>query len=267
VVNIAQGETIDPIPEHGPQEIRQLSASVNILNERLRLLEETRRRSLANIVHELGRPLGAIQSAIHALQGGAAEDPQLLVELLEGMQSEIGRLEPLLDDLAMLHGQVEDTIELSRQFIPLSDWLPPVLLPWRAVAKEKGLDWQVVVPENLPTVSLDPDRMAQAVGNLLSNAIKYTPEGGGVAVNAGSKDAQAWIRVEDTGPGIIPEERERVFEPFYRSTEERRFPQGLGIGLTISRELVRAHDGRLELNSTPGEGSQFTIYLPIQKNS
>jgi signal transduction histidine kinase len=267
VIDIAKGETIDPVPEGGPQELRQLAVSVNILNERLRLLEETRRRSLANIVHELGRPLGAIQAAIHALQGGAAEDPTLRVELLEGMQSEIGRMEPLLDDLALLHGQVEGIIELSLQPVILSDWLPPVLLPWRAVAKESGLDWQVTVSENLPTLKFDPDRMAQAVGNLLSNAIKYTPQGGQVSVSAGSKGSEAWIMVKDSGPGIIPEERERIFEPFYRSTEERRFPQGLGIGLTIAQELVHAHGGYMELKSTPGEGSQFTIYLPIKENN
>lgn len=267
MMDIANGETIDPVPESGPQEIRQLSTSVNVLNERLRLLEETRRRSLANIVHELGRPLGAIKASISALRGGASEDSQTRRELLQGMEGEIERMEPLLDDMALLHGQVMGSIELSRQRIALGDWLPPVLLPWRAMARKKGLGWQVTIPNNLPVIKIDPDRMAQAVGNLLSNAIKYTPEGGQVSVTAGSKGGEVWIRVEDTGPGIIPEERERVFEPFYRSEKNRRFPQGLGIGLTIARELVHAHGGRLELDSTPGEGSQFSIFLPIEKES
>lgn len=264
VVEIANGKTINPLPEDGPQEIQQLSTSVNILNERLRLLEETRRRSLANIVHELGRPLGAIKSAIHVLQSDSSLDPEIRNELLGGMQSEISHMEPLLDDLALLHGQVEGTIQLSCQHIQLSDWLPAVLLPWRAVAYDHDLNWQAAVPPNLPTVNIDPDRMAQVVGNLLSNAIKFTHEGGMISVAAGSSSDEAWISFKDTGPGIIPEERGRIFEPFYRSAKERRFPQGLGIGLTIARELVFAHGGRLELESTSGKGSQFTIYLQIE---
>jgi len=84
-----------------------------------------------------------------------------------------------------------------------------------------------------------------------------------VQVTAGSSTKDVWIQISDTGPGIQSEEQERVFEPFYRSQEQRRFPQGLGVGLTLARDLVRAHGGELELASTPGEGSTFTIRLPL----
>jgi signal transduction histidine kinase len=105
--------------------------------------------------------------------------------------------------------------------------------------------------------------MAQAIGNLLSNAIKYTPEGGRVGVSAGTLKTEAWIAVIDNGPGISPDDEERIFEAFYRSRRNRRFPQGLGLGLTIARDLVEAHGGHVELVSEPGEGSRFTIYLPV----
>ena len=82
-------------------------------------------------------------------------------------------------------------------------------------------------------------------------------------VTAGKTTQEVWIQVSDTGPGILPEEQERVFEPFYRSEAQRRFPQGLGVGLTLARDLVRAHGGELELASTPGESSRFTIRLPL----
>ncbi len=101
------------------------------------------------------------------------------------------------------------------------------------------------------------------VGNLLSNAIKYTPAGGRVAVTAGVDDLDVWLCVADNGPGIASEEQQRVFEAFYRSERDRRFPQGLGLGLTIARDLVLAHGGRLELDSQPGRGSRFTLYLPL----
>jgi two-component system, OmpR family, sensor histidine kinase BaeS len=263
VVDIAGGKEIAPVPVEGPTEIRELSAAVNTLSDRLRLLEDSRRRSLANIVHELGRPLGAIRSAVHVLRSGkAGEDPQIREELLGGIEKAIENLRPLLDDLAQLHGQVEGSVQLHRRPVALSDWLPPLLLPWRASAQEKGLVWQADIPPDLPTLSLDPDRLAQAAGNLLSNAIKYTPQGGSISVTAEVTAGEVALRICDTGRGILPGERTLIFEPFFRSKQERRFPQGLGLGLTIARDLVEAHDGRLELESSPSGGSCFTIYLP-----
>jgi signal transduction histidine kinase len=216
VVEIAQGQRIDPIPVEGPEEIRQLSASVNTLAQRLRELEDTRRRLLANLVHEIGRPLGALRSAIHALRGGASNDPEIRDELLSGMEEEVKRMQPLLDDLAQLHGQVLGTLELDRQSIDLSNWLPSILFPWRAAALDKGLEWHATIPDDLPTIDVDPDRLAQAIGNLLSNAIKYTSEEGKVRVTAGASEHDTWIEVDDTGPGIVLSEQEQVFEPFYR---------------------------------------------------
>jgi signal transduction histidine kinase len=263
VTEIALGQRIEPVAEEGPLEIRQLAASVNILAERLHTLEDTRRRLLANLVHELGRPLGAIRAAIHTMRQGAAEDPQIREELLAGMEDEVIRMQPLLDDLAQLHGQVLGTLELNREPTALSEWLPSILLPWRAAVLEKGIRWQATIPPGLPTVDLDPGRMAQVVGNLLSNAIKYTPADGSVQVTAGADQEKYWFRVADSGPGIVPEEQEKVFEPFFRSTQQRRFPQGLGLGLTIARDLVEAHGGTLEVESDPENGSEFTARLPI----
>ena len=262
VGEIVAGQRTEPITEEGPLEIRQLAASVNILSGRLQDLEETRRRLLANLVHELGRPLGAIRAAIHVLRQGAAEDPVVREELLAGVEDEVKRMQPLLDDLAQLHGQVLGTRELNRQPLALSDWLASSLLPWRAAAIEKGLAWTVDFPPDLPLMNLDPDRMGQVLGNLLSNAIKYTPAGGKVTLSAEADDSEARISVADDGPGIVPQEQQSVFEPFFRSTQERRFPQGLGLGLTIARDIVEAHGGTLEIDSAYEEGSRFVVHLP-----
>jgi len=262
VIDIAAGVDIAPVPEEGPREIRQLSAAVNNLSERLRNLEDTRRRSLANIVHELGRPLGAIQSAVHILLTGTV-DPQIERELLEGVDGEVKRMQPLLDDLAMLHGQVTGSLTLEMKSTAMSGWLTTSILPWRAAALEKGLQWNTEIPDNLPTIKIDQERMAQVLGNLLSNAVKYTPEGGSIEVSAGSQKSRLFFRVTDNGPGIDPAEREDIFEPFYRSQNTRRFPQGLGLGLTIARDIVEAHGGELVLSSQPGTGSQFTVLLPL----
>jgi len=261
--NLASGQHLTPLVEKGPQETRLLLRAVNSLVERLHNLETARRRLLANLVHELGRPLAAMQAGIRALRGGATADPELSQELLDGMDQEVERLRHLLDDLAQLHGQVLGTLELDREPIPLAEWLPQVLVTWREAAQAKGLTWEAKVPADLPTLKADSDRLARALGNLLSNAIKYTPPGGTVSVNADAQNGEVWIQVSDTGPGIDPEDQARIFTPFYRGHSITRFPQGMGLGLTIANDLVVAHGGRLEVESTPGQGSCFAIRLPL----
>jgi two-component system sensor histidine kinase BaeS len=261
---VATGRQSETLPEQGPEEIRTLLRAFNTLIERLHMLEESRRHLLANLVHELGRPLGALQSGLQALLSGADQDPALRKQLLEGMDTQVRRLRPLLDTLADLHGQVLGILELNRQPIVLSDWLRRTVISWRQVAQEKGLGWQTAIPDSLPMIEIDPDRMAQVLGNLLSNAIKYSPEGI-VSVEAQIQNGDMAIVVADTGIGIAPEEQDRIFEPFYRSRRDKRFPQGMGLGLSIARDLVLAHGGRIEVESAPGEGSRFTVRLPIDQ--
>ena len=263
VYEVASGRQTPTLPEEGPAELQQLQHAVNVLEQRLHQVEETRRNLLANLVHELGRPLGALQAGIGALRRGADQDPELRQELLQGMETEIEHLRPLLDDLAHLHDNVLGVRDLHLRPTPLSDWLPPLLLPWREAALEKGLRWQADIPDNLPTLSIDPERLAQVTGNLLSNAIKYTPTGSAVTITASSSETEAAICVSDTGPGIAAADQARIFEPFYRVNQERRYPDGLGLGLTIAHDLVSAHNGRLTVDSAPGQGSRFTIHLPL----
>jgi signal transduction histidine kinase len=263
ITQMAAGQPLRTLPEQGPEEIRLLVRAFNTLTRQLRTLERTRTRLLANLVHELGRPLGALLSATQALAAGAVSDPDLRQELLAGMEGEIRRTHRLLDDLTHLYDKAVGPLALRRRPIPLSVWLPAALSPWREAAQEKGLAWETDIPADLPRVLIDPDRMAQAVGNIVSNAIKYTPEGGSVAGTAGTTDDAVWINVQDTGPGIAPEEQARIFMPFYRSAANSRFPQGMGLGLSIARDLVTAHGGHISLKSAPGHGSAFTLWIPI----
>jgi two-component system sensor histidine kinase BaeS len=262
VQQLAHGGLAAPLVEQGPREIQQISRELNTLSDRLEKLEEVRRYLLANLVHELGRPLGALRAATRALLDGAAEEPDARQELLVGMDAEMRRLQALMENLDEFHDQVLGTLKLNRRRLALPEWLPQALSPWRPAAQRAGLRWEMSLPAGLPAIDADPDRLAQALGNLVSNAVKYTPVGGLVRVDAGSAGAQVWIRVSDTGPGMAPEEQERVLEPFYRARPARQAPQGMGLGLTIARDLVVAHGGRLEVESAPGAGSAFTIRLP-----
>jgi signal transduction histidine kinase len=259
---VAQGREWNTLEEEGPEEIRTLLQAFNSLIDRLRVMEEARRRLLANLVHELGRPMGAIQSGLQALLSGAEQDPELRRELLEGMDTQVQRMRPLLDSLTDLHGQVLGTLELDFRPVALSEWLPRTVRPWRQAAHDKGLYWQIEIPGELPVLDIDSDRMAQVLGNLLSNAIKYTPEGT-ISVEASTQAEQVVITVGDTGIGIAAAEHKRIFDPFYRSRRDKRFPQGMGLGLSIARDLVAAHGGHLDVESTPGEGSRFVIRLPF----
>jgi signal transduction histidine kinase len=262
VDHLASGQLATPLPEPQPEEFALLVRAFNSLAERLHSLEEARHQLLANMVHELGRPLGALQSGVEALRGGADEDPALRHELLAGMDAEIHRLRRLLDDLSRHYDQALGPLELNRHLINLNDWLTLVLAPWREAAERKGVRWVVAPPIDSLTIEIDPDRLAQALGNLISNAIKYTPAGGTVSIGVETDPEAVCIQVADTGLGIALDEQARIFEPFYRGQTARRFPQGMGLGLTIARDLISAHGGRLEVASTLGLGSQFTISLP-----
>ncbi len=261
---LAQGDWQAHVAEQGPEETRILAEAVNTMVDRLHSLEKARRQLLANLVHELGRPLGAIRSAIQALLHGADKDSQLSGDLLTGMDEETIRLQYLLDDLARLHDQVLGKLELNRSPVSLGEWLVSTLAPWEAAARQKGLTWVVDMPPNPPKVMMDSDRMAQALGNVLSNAIKFTPAGGQVTTTVKFEAGLLSVQVADTGPGIPQSEKENIFQPFYRGSHGRRIVEGMGLGLSIARDIITAHGGEIGLESAPGTGSRFILQVPVE---
>jgi signal transduction histidine kinase len=251
------------LPQQGPQEIQQLSRAIYDLAEHRRRLEQDRRKLLANLVHELGRSLGALYSATQACRHGAYEDVETRQTLLEGMEAELLGLRRLVDDLSLLRDKVVGNFKLHPRETALGQWLAQTSNLWREAAEEKGIAWESYIPTNLPRLNMDPERLNQALGNLINNSIKYTPAGGKVLVQAGVSSGSVWIRVSDTGPGIPPEDLEHIFTPFYRGHRAGEDQDGLGLGLSIAKDLVNAHQGRLEVSSTLGQGSDFSIWLPI----
>ncbi len=260
---LAGGDWKIHVEEKGPDELRSLANEVNTLVDRLNSLEQSRRQLLANLVHELGRPLGAIRSAIQALMKGADQDQKLAADLMAGLDSETIRLQRLLNDLAGLYGQFLGQQPLNRVPVSLNGWFGEILPPWAAAARQKGALWQEEIQADLPEFLMDPDRMSQAVGNLLSNAVKFTTAGKPVGIAVKIYDDILVIEVTDSGPGIPLQEQEKIFQPFYRGPQGRRIVQGMGLGLSIARDIVTAHGGEIELTSEPGLGSCFTIKIPV----
>lgn len=263
IQSLAQGDWQAHVEEKGPAELRLLASTVNTLVDQLNSLENARRQLLANLMHELGRPLGAIRSAVQALRHGADQDAQLSRDLLTGIDEETLRLQRLLDDLAGLNERVLGKLELNQSPVQVSDWLVSTLSPWEASARQKGLGWAVEVGPALPVAVIDADRLAQAVGNILSNAIKFTPAGGQVHTVVTFDQGRLSMQVTDTGPGIPVDDREKIFQPFYRGSQARRVVEGMGLGLSIARDIVTAHGGEIKLETAPGMGSRFTLQIPV----
>lgn len=263
IYDLASGEQRQSLVERGPQEVTLLVRAVNHLADRLHTLEQARHQLLANLVHEMGRPLGAVRSALQALSRGAAQNPRLLEELTSGMDQQVDRLQHLLEDLAHLHDQALGSLELKCEPLPLGEWLVKIAHPWQEAAQQKHLEWGMSLPEALPVIYADPLRLAQALENLLGNAIKYTPSSGKVTLSAGVEQEKAWICVADSGTGIQPDELGKIFQPFYRGDQGKRFKQGMGLGLSIANDLIHAHGGEIKVESQVGQGTRFTIWLPL----
>ncbi|MFN3930049.1 MAG: sensor histidine kinase, partial [Thermoflexus sp.] len=202
-----------PLPESGPQEIQQLIRTYNRLQTRRVQLEEARRLLVKSIVHEFGRLIGALRAAVHALQGGAAEDPGLRQELLQGMSQTTGVLTRLLEDLTQIYRHMTGPLSLQREPLELGLWLQERAAIWAEIARERALRWKAEIPPDLPVIQADPARLAQALENLVDNAFKFTPAGGCVTLRADIRNREVRIQVQDTGPGIPPEELPRLFEP------------------------------------------------------
>jgi two-component system sensor histidine kinase BaeS len=273
VYRIASENRHEKLEEKGAEEIQLLLRSVNNLVDHLHELEQARRQLLANLVHELGRPMGALRAGMYALKKGAKRDPKLLDEMIDGMDIEMNILQRLLDDLSQLHDQILGAVELEIETIPLSGWLSELLLPWQEAAKQKSLKWEMHIPDgtpgdphgDLPAIQADPLRLSQIIGNLVDNAIKYTPPYGTITISAGSAQDKIWVKVSDSGSGIPYAEQEKIFTPLFRGEQGRRIKQGMGLGLTIAKSLTTAHGGTLEVESKPGLGSTFILTLPKDK--
>ncbi len=260
----------DPTLVHpaGSREMNLLIARYNEMAHHLHQSEVERQRLLAGIVHEVSRPLGAVNSAAQLLVRRENLDMELVRELAGEIEEHIYEVSRQVNDLALLAQSELGGIPLNRQVIRLTDVYDQNFRHMAARMQRGGITLESDLPPEMPPVCADAARVAQILDNLLDNARKYTPAGGTVSVTArveklpGQK-AMAALSVRDTGPGILAEEHGRVFEYFYRSPQTRPVHVGMGIGLALSRESARAHGGTLTLESEPGRGSTFTLRLPL----
>ena len=261
---VSEGKYDLRITEEGPTELRDLSHYLNVMAEKLREQLKIRQTLLANVAHELARPMAGILLGIESLRKGAIQDPELADDLLVGMRQTIYRLEELINDIYLAAQPSTHTIKLDRTALAVGPFLKGVATRFWSLADSRGIGLEVRVDADLPPVFADEKRLNQIIGNLVDNAIKFTPRGKIIRLSAERTDeGHVRLMMRDGGKGISPEEAGRIFEPFYQGDMGRRIKQGMGLGLSIAQQLAQAHGGSLTLENHPAGGALAILTLPI----
>jgi signal transduction histidine kinase len=255
---IERGDLSARIELGGDAEVQAVGHALNRLAETLEHEEEIRKQTVADLAHELRTPVTGMLSRIEAAQDGVLSDE---AANLEAMHSEALRLARLLDDLAKLAEAERPGLLLEKRPLDLAEVVRGQAEEFTPRFAEKGVAFTT---EFEPVgIAGDSDRLSQVASNLLSNALRYTEPGGEVSLRVGTEGASAVLEVTDTGIGIAPEDLKHIFKRFWRGEKSRsRATGGAGIGLAIVHELVRAHEGRIDVESTLGRGSRFSVQLP-----
>jgi two-component system, OmpR family, phosphate regulon sensor histidine kinase PhoR len=232
---------------------------------RLKKLERVRTDFVANVTHEIRTPLTAIIGFVETLLQGAVDDRQTMRNFLETIRENAQRLNRLVDDLLVLSGFELGEVKLVLEKVAPGRVIDEVLTVVASRAAEKRLRIVAEVPEGTPHILADRDRLAQILLNIIDNAVKFTPEGGSVTVSASpGEDGCLTIGVTDTGVGIPKSEIPRLGERFYRVDKTRsRELGGTGLGLSIVKHLMKAHQGRMSIDSTLGRGTTVFLHFPF----
>ena len=220
-------------------------------------------------MHELGRPLGAIKAAAQTIRNNP--EPELAVELATGIDDQIEQLRLQVEDLALLSELEYQGLRMQFGPVDVGELVEQQCHRASLNAADRGIHFTWNTSPSLPLIIGDSKRIALIVDNLIHNALKYTQTDGRVHVEAYAESEQEQenkqqgiaVSVRDNGPGIAKAEQERIFQLFYRSPEQQRRHQGMGIGLSLARQLAEAHGGTLTVASEVGQGATFTLHLPI----
>ena len=249
-----------PVPESG-DELAELAKTLNKMLARLEEGVDDKRRLIADASHELQTPLAVMRTELDVSLGSPNIGPEA-IEVLESAREETDRMTRIVRNLLTLARFDEGTIQLLRKPINLGALAHEAAESLQTLGRERGVD--ITVEGDDIVVLTDPEYIRLVVVNLIENAVKHSGAGTSVSVVLDSAGNEARLSITDTGPGIPEEEQPHVFDRFYRVDRARsKKSGGSGLGLAIAREIVTAHDGRVELKSKPGHGSTFSIILPV----
>ncbi len=259
---IAAGNYDERVEVVGEDELADLAQSFNQMAHTLSQTEKRRRQLIGDVAHELRTPLSSLKSVLEGLVDGVLPADS---STFGDAQREVSRLQRLVHDLEELSKAEAGELPMEMALTIPDVFIDTAVTRLTLQYEDKNVQLHTNLPDNLPAIHVDQERMTQVMLNLLGNALQYTPAGGQVTVTVHTEAQQLIISVQDTGIGIPAESLPHLFERFYRVDKSRsRTGGGSGIGLTISKHIVEAHNGRLTATS-PGinQGSTFTIVLPI----
>ncbi|NVM25329.1 MAG: HAMP domain-containing histidine kinase [Desulfobacterales bacterium] len=257
-LDIGKLEARVPSPRTG-DELDELVRLFNGMMEKIKTLISAMKGSLDNVAHDFRTPMtrfrGMAEMALRVDQ-----DADVCREALADCIEESDHILKMLNTLMDISEAETGVMNLDRKVVDISGLMDEVVDLYRYVAEEKGLPIHMSVPNGL-SVTVDPNRMSQALANLLDNAIKYTPAGGQISVEAYKLQGEVVVRVKDTGTGISHEELPMIWDRLYRADLNHSL-KGLGLGLSQVKAIIQAHNGRVDVVSEPTKGSIFSIYLP-----
>jgi signal transduction histidine kinase len=261
---VAAGDYAQDLAIAGPQEVESLANTFGEMIHQVEASQQSQRDFVANVSHELKTPLTSIQGFAQAILDGTATDQEAQEHAAQVIYVESDRLKRLVEELLDLARIDAGQVAFKRERVDLNAILVNVIERLGIKAREGDVTLQNLVPA-LSTVIGDGDRLAQVFTNLVDNAIQHSPKGGRVRVLGDSQPGWVTIHIEDEGSGIPAEELSRIFERFYQM-DRARSSRGAGLGLPISREIIRSHKGDVTVMSEPGRGSRFTVRLPLVRS-
>jgi signal transduction histidine kinase len=261
--HVAAGRYDVEIPvSQGRDEISLLTDRFRGMVEKLSETERLKRSFLMSVTHELRTPLTAIRGHVEALREGIVSDPEQVAGSLEIIAIETDRLERLVGDVLDLAKLQAHRFTVRHEEVDMSRVVEQAYGAFAEEARRREIDYRVEANDGGPVIVSDGDRVLQVISNLLSNAFRWTPDGGRIELTLGAYNGSVEVDIVDSGPGIPPEHRERIFQAFISNDAD-----GTGLGLPIARELAIALGGRIELESSPGSGSRFRLVLPADVGS
>jgi signal transduction histidine kinase len=251
------------VKARGSDELARLGRTFNMMSERLEHQDQMRNDFISNASHELKTPLSAMKILIESIIHQKEFNPEITREFLGDVNGEIDRLSDIVSDLLVLVRFDSDAMRMETLPVELQALLEDTCDRLLPVAREAGIRL-TIAPHAPMSVMGDAGKLQQVFYNLIDNAIKYTPHGGDVRVELQRSGADALIAVRDNGIGIAPEDAAHIFDRFYRVDKARsRATGGTGLGLSIARNIVVSHGGDIQIDSREGEGSVFTVTLPL----
>ncbi len=230
-----------------------------------KLAEQAKVEFLSHVSHELKSPINTIKGYTEMIMKGEIDNKETLMEFANTVNEEADRLASLINNLLNLTKIERGSLSLSKSMTRTKEFIENIFKTATS-QKKKPMNYELIIPDKVPPMNIDKEFMGIVLINLIGNATKYTPEQGRITVRVEETGDKIMIHIIDTGIGISDEEIPHIFEKFYRSADEQvRKQTGHGLGLAIAKQIVELHDGEIKVISKRGEGSQFTIVLPIEE--